>query len=103
MRGDIPYVRPFAGQMLIGTLISGTCALTLMLSVPGSRFQDWNHTLPQVVAAGFSVIQSQGWYLNAEKLGTNWETMYANEPMTGVTEPSEQRLILGGIPVLNLI
>jgi hypothetical protein len=57
---------------------------------------DWNHTLPQVVAAGFAVIQSQGWYLNAEKLKTTWETFYMNEPMTGVTKESDERLVLGG-------
>ena len=57
---------------------------------------DWNHTVPRVVASGFSVIQSQGWYMNAEKLVTPWSTMYTNEPMTGATKPSEQQLVLGG-------
>ena len=57
---------------------------------------DWNITLPQVVAAGFAVIQSQGWYLNAEMLKTPWSTFYMKEPMTGVTKESEERLILGG-------
>lgn len=57
---------------------------------------DWNITLPQVVKSGFAVIQSQGWYLNAEQLKTPWSTFYMNEPMAGVTKESEQRLILGG-------
>jgi hexosaminidase len=56
----------------------------------------WNDTLPQVVAAGFAVIQTQGWYLNAEYLPVPWTQFYADEPMAGVTKPSEQQLILGG-------
>ena len=69
-------------------------SFTAMAYKPGRL--DWNHTLPQVVASGFAVIQSQGWYLNAAKLATNWTTMYMNEPLTNVTQPSEQRLVLGG-------
>jgi hexosaminidase len=56
----------------------------------------WNDTLPQVVAAGFSVIQTQGWYLNAEYLAVDWTKFYTNEPMAGVTKLSEQQLVLGG-------
>ena len=56
----------------------------------------WNDTLPQVVAAGFAVIQTQGWYLNAQYLTVPWTKFYSDEPMAGVTKLSEQQLILGG-------
>ena len=50
----------------------------------------------QVVKAGFSVIQSQGWYGNAQKLTVTWEQFYMNEPMLGITDPQEQ--VLNGAP-----
>ena len=46
----------------------------------------------QVVKAGYSVIQSAGWYLNAANLKTTWEQMYTNEPMAGIVDPHEQVL-----------
>jgi hypothetical protein len=46
----------------------------------------------QVVKAGYSAIQSSGWYLNAQFLKTTWEQMYINEPMAGITDPQEQVL-----------
>ena len=52
----------------------------------------------QVVKAGFSVIQSQGWYGNAQKLTVTWEQFYMNEPMLGITDPQEQ--VLNGAPLV---
>ena len=57
---------------------------------------DWNKSLAQVVAAGFAVIQSTGFYINAGDLKTTWETYYMNELMTNVTKESEKKLVLGG-------
>ena len=57
---------------------------------------DWNKSLAQVVSAGFSVIQSTGFYINAGDLTTTWEKYYMNELMTNVTKQSEQKRVLGG-------
>jgi hexosaminidase len=57
---------------------------------------DWNNTIAQVVSAGYSAIQSQGWYLEDIHLTTAWEAFYMNEPMEGITDPLAQARVLGG-------
>ena len=50
----------------------------------------------QVVAAGYRAILSNYnlWYL--DQLGVTWQQMYSNEPYQGITDPAQQKLILGG-------
>lgn len=51
---------------------------------------------PQAVAAGFRTIVSDQhkWYL--DWLNTLWPTFYELDPMESITEPAQQRLVLGG-------
>jgi hypothetical protein len=62
----------------------------------GPARRDWNNTVAQVVAAGYSAIQSQGWYLEDIHLVVPWEDFYANEPMAGIDDPAQQARVLGG-------
>jgi hexosaminidase len=52
--------------------------------------------LQDVVAAGYHALLSnyQAWYL--DWVDTTWETVYANEPLEGITDPAQQALVLGG-------
>ena len=52
--------------------------------------------LPDVVAAGFRGIFSPDspWYLDS--LSKTWEDRYAIEPLKGITDPSQQKLVIGG-------
>lgn len=51
---------------------------------------------PKVVAQGFKCIYSnQGvWYL--DHLDITWDGFYDAEPLEGITDASEQKLVLGG-------
>lgn len=51
---------------------------------------------PKVVAKGFRCIVSNQdvWYL--DHLSVRWESFYTNEPLDGITNSSEQALVLGG-------
>lgn len=51
---------------------------------------------PKVVANGFRCIFSnQGvWYL--DHLDVPWEDVYTGEPLEGISDPSQQKLVLGG-------
>lgn len=51
---------------------------------------------PKVVAKGFRCIVSNQdvWYL--DHLNVPWQSFYTNEPLTGITNSSEQELVLGG-------
>lgn len=51
---------------------------------------------PKVVAAGLRCIVSDQdkWYL--DHLDATWEGFYSNEPLTNITKPEQQALILGG-------
>jgi len=53
-------------------------------------------TLAKVVAAGYRAILSNSnvWYL--DHLPTTWQQFYANEPYEGVTDPTQQKLVIGG-------
>lgn len=57
---------------------------------------DWNNSVAQVVKAGYSAIQSQGWYLEDIHLTATWQFFYDNEPMAGIDDPKEQARVLGG-------
>ena len=61
-------------------------------------FQIWlkKETIARVVAAGYKCIvsNSDSWYL--DWMRTTWEKMYENEPLMGIREPSDQKLVLGG-------
>ncbi|XP_071734718.1 beta-hexosaminidase 3 [Rutidosis leptorrhynchoides] len=50
----------------------------------------------QVVAAGLRCIVSNQdkWYL--DHLDANWQGFYTNEPLTNITKPEQQKLVLGG-------
>uniref|UniRef100_A0A2N9H2G8 beta-N-acetylhexosaminidase n=1 Tax=Fagus sylvatica TaxID=28930 RepID=A0A2N9H2G8_FAGSY len=50
----------------------------------------------QVVAAGLRCIVSNQdkWYL--DHLDTTWQQFYMNEPLTNITNPNQQKLVLGG-------
>ncbi|RZC86879.1 hypothetical protein C5167_030235 [Papaver somniferum] len=50
----------------------------------------------KVVAAGLRCIVSNqdNWYL--DHLDTTWENFYMNEPLTNITNPKHQKLVLGG-------
>lgn len=50
----------------------------------------------QVVASGLRCIVSNQdkWYL--DHLDTPWEEFYKNEPLTNITNPEQQSLVLGG-------
>ncbi|KAJ6902449.1 beta-hexosaminidase 3-like [Populus alba x Populus x berolinensis] len=50
----------------------------------------------QVVASGLRCIVSNQdkWYL--DHLDTRWEEFYKNEPLTNITNPEQQSLVLGG-------
>ena len=56
-RGVVP------GQLSGGTEKPGLDTATILQLWSGPGRLDWNDTVAQVVAAGYSVIQSQGWYL----------------------------------------
>ena len=49
-----------------------------------------------VVAAGLSYIVSNQdvWYL--DHLDTTWPEFYENEPLTNITNPKQQELVIGG-------
>ncbi|XP_047328746.1 beta-hexosaminidase 3-like [Impatiens glandulifera] len=51
---------------------------------------------PQVVAAGFRCIVSNQdkWYL--DHLDTPWQDFYMNEPLSNITNPKHQKLVIGG-------
>ncbi|OVA10637.1 Glycoside hydrolase family 20 [Macleaya cordata] len=51
---------------------------------------------PQVVAAGLRCIVSNQdkWYL--DHLDTTWQQFYMNEPLTNITKPEQQKLVIGG-------
>lgn len=51
---------------------------------------------PKVVAGGFRCIVSNQdvWYL--DHLNVPWTSFYTNEPLTNITDSSEQELVLGG-------
>lgn len=51
---------------------------------------------PRVVAAGLRCIVSDqnNWYL--DHLSTTWQQFYMNEPLTNITNPAHQKLVLGG-------
>jgi len=53
-------------------------------------------TLAKVVAAGYRAILSNNdlWYL--DHLDLTWEQFYNNDPYANITDPAQQRLILGG-------
>jgi N-acetyl-beta-hexosaminidase len=70
--------------------------LTRTRDTLASRSRTHVSICPQVVAAGYSVIQSQGWYLSDIHLQTNWSYFYWNEPMDGITDPAQQARVLGG-------
>ncbi|KAJ8450558.1 hypothetical protein Cgig2_020195 [Carnegiea gigantea] len=50
----------------------------------------------QVTAAGLRCIVSNQdkWYL--DHLDTTWQEFYSNEPLANITNPNQQRLVLGG-------
>ena len=50
----------------------------------------------KVVAAGLRCIVSNQdkWYL--DHLDTTWQQFYMNEPLTDITNPNQQKLVLGG-------
>eukprot|EP01112_Ceratiomyxa_fruticulosa_P018152 TRINITY_DN5762_c0_g1_i1.p1 TRINITY_DN5762_c0_g1~~TRINITY_DN5762_c0_g1_i1.p1 ORF type:complete len:538 (+),score=59.12 TRINITY_DN5762_c0_g1_i1:521-2134(+) len=52
--------------------------------------------LQDAVAAGYRAILSNydAWYLDS--IGNNWTIFYNNEPLVYITDPSEQRLVIGG-------
>lgn len=52
--------------------------------------------MAKVVAAGYQAILSNQdvWYL--DHLDTPWTSFYLNEPYQAVTDPAQQKLILGG-------
>ncbi|KAJ7521901.1 hypothetical protein O6H91_19G073500 [Diphasiastrum complanatum] len=51
---------------------------------------------PEVVKAGYQCIVSNqdAWYL--DHLDVPWETFYQNEPLAGITDTEQQKLVLGG-------
>jgi hexosaminidase len=51
---------------------------------------------PKVVARGFRCIMSnQGvWYL--DHLDVPWEDVYSGEPLDGISDKDQQKLVLGG-------
>jgi len=53
-------------------------------------------TLSKVVAAGYRAILSNSdlWYL--DHLDITWDKMYMNDPFQGISDPTQQALILGG-------
>lgn len=61
----------------------------------GPAREDWNNSIAQVVRAGYSAIQSQGWYLEDIHLVVNWQKFYAVDPMEGVPLELSNR-VLGG-------
>ncbi|KAH0713897.1 hypothetical protein KY289_009856 [Solanum tuberosum] len=50
----------------------------------------------QVTAAGLRCIVSNQdkWYL--DHIDTTWQDFYSNEPLTNITKPEQQRLVIGG-------
>ncbi|KAJ1703752.1 hypothetical protein LUZ63_003531 [Rhynchospora breviuscula] len=50
----------------------------------------------KVVAAGLRCIVSNQnrWYL--DHLDVTWKDFYANEPLTGISDPNQRKLVLGG-------
>ncbi|KAJ3708228.1 hypothetical protein LUZ61_011933 [Rhynchospora tenuis] len=50
----------------------------------------------KVVAAGLRCIVSNQnrWYL--DHLDVTWKGFYANEPLTGISDPNQQKLVIGG-------
>jgi len=53
-------------------------------------------TLAKVVAAGYKGLLSNSdvWYL--DHLDVTWQQFYLNEPYQGITDPTQQALVLGG-------
>ena len=61
-------------------------------------FQVWlsHKTAAKIVAEGYQCILSNSdtWYL--PHLSVSWEKMYMNDPFMGITDPKQQKLMLGG-------
>lgn len=53
-------------------------------------------TCPKAVKAGFRCIMSdQGtWYL--DHLDVTWDKVYTTEPLLGITDSDEKKLVIGG-------
>jgi len=56
----------------------------------------WNcrQCVKDAVRMGYNAINSQGWYL--DHLKTGWEAMYTNDPVKGVNDTDQEKLVLGG-------
>ncbi|GLJ06940.1 hypothetical protein SUGI_0053400, partial [Cryptomeria japonica] len=65
---------------------------------PKTVVHNWlgNGVAPRVTEAGFRCIVSNQdkWYLHY--LDTSWEEFYENEPLTNITNPKQQALLIGG-------
>jgi len=63
---------------------------------PGTIIQVWKDqtTLLEVAKSGYGTLLSYNWYLNY--LGTTWEDVYLNEPISSGFTPSEEALVYGG-------
>jgi hypothetical protein len=75
---------------------SGINTETVLQLWSGPARRDWNNSIAQVVSAGFSAIQSQGWYLEDIHLVVDWQKFYAVDPMEGIVDPEQQARVLGG-------
>lgn len=51
---------------------------------------------PKVVAAGLRCLVSNqdSWYL--DHLDSTWQKFYMNEPLTNISKPEQQKLVIGG-------
>lgn len=65
---------------------------------PNSIVHNWiqGGVAPQIVAAGHRCLVSNQdvWYL--DHLEVQWDKFYNNEPLAGIEDPEEQKLVLGG-------
>lgn len=65
---------------------------------PKTVVHNWLDTgvAPRVTKAGFRCIVSDqnNWYL--DHLDTSWDKFYSNEPLTNITNPKQQALLIGG-------
>jgi len=51
-------------------------------------------TVAKAVAVGYQALNSEGWYL--DHLDDLWQTYYNNDPRAGITDTTQQNLVLGG-------
>lgn len=90
-------------QILLARILLSLCILTVLRFLEGRIYIAYNFIVrigggvaQKVVASGLRCIVSNQdkWYL--DHLDATWQQFYMNEPLTNITNPNQQVLVIGG-------